>query len=270
MQTYTQGPYAGKQIMFSGGADRGVEIWNVTNKSAVTLIRRIAYPFVGYCHQSWIAGRKYLYVNDELDEVDFPSQIPKTRTLVFDVSVLETADLVATFTTNKTWIDHNLYWKNDFIFEGNYTTGLNVFDATANPVAPRPAGFLRHLYAQRWSDVQRPLEQLPVLPERHGYRRRHQRWASRWTCPKPRRPTLPSTTWSLSVAGWSVAAQLNSPTRTDSTWWSRKAWSSTPAIYSRLVFEGTCRSASISKLQFNLRHKVNTVGLEQTIEPTTG
>ena len=67
--TYKQGPYVGKQIMFAGGTQRGFEIWDVTNKSAPTRIRRVNYPFVGYCHQGWLSDdRKYFYVNDEFDE----------------------------------------------------------------------------------------------------------------------------------------------------------------------------------------------------------
>jgi choice-of-anchor B domain-containing protein len=137
--TYTQGPYAGRQIFFGGGEGRGLEIWDVTNKNATFLIRRVVYPFVGYCHQGWLSSdRRYFYVNDEFDESDngFP-----TRTLVFDVSVLETADLVATYTTGLPSIDHNLYTKNDFVFHSNYSSGLQIFDANDDKLAPRRVGW---------------------------------------------------------------------------------------------------------------------------------
>jgi choice-of-anchor B domain-containing protein len=137
--TYTSGRYAGKQIFFGGGEGRGLEIWDVTDKNAVTLIRRVTYPFVGYCHQGWLSpDRRYYYVNDEFDESN--QGIP-TRTLVFDVSVLETAELVATYTTGKLSVDHNLYNRNGFIFHSNYTSGLYVFDGNDNPTAPTMRGW---------------------------------------------------------------------------------------------------------------------------------
>lgn len=139
VHTYTSGQYAGKQIFFGAGEGRGLEIWDVTDKNNPTLIRRVSYPFVGYCHQGWLSpDLRYLYVNDEFDESQ--NQIT-TRTLIFDVSVLETADLVATFSTGRPAIDHNLYNRNGFIFESNYTSGLWVFDANPNPVAPVYRGY---------------------------------------------------------------------------------------------------------------------------------
>ncbi|MCW5935753.1 MAG: choice-of-anchor B family protein [Fimbriimonadaceae bacterium] len=139
VHTYTSGRYAGKQIFFGGGEGRGLEIWDVTNKNAVTLIRRVSYPFVGYCHQGWLSpDLKYFYVNDEFDE---SNGLPTVRTLVFDVSVLETADLVATYSNNRPTIDHNLYNKNNFIFHSNYTSGFWIFDANDNPLNPRLCGF---------------------------------------------------------------------------------------------------------------------------------
>jgi choice-of-anchor B domain-containing protein len=139
MHTYTSGQYAGRQIMFGAGEGRGLEIWDLTDKDNPFLIRRVAYPFVGYCHQGWLSpDKRYFYVNDEFDESQ--NQIT-TRTLIFDVSVLETADLVATFSTGRPSIDHNLYNRNGFIFEANYTTGLWVFDGNSNPVAPAYRGF---------------------------------------------------------------------------------------------------------------------------------
>ncbi len=137
--TYKSGPYAGKQIFFGGGTQRGLEIYDVTDKSNVKLIRRITYPFVGYCHQVWLSeDLKYAYVNDEFDE---SQQSFNVRTLVFDVSVLETADLVSTYTNGRPTIDHNIYVKNGFIFHSNYTSGFWIFDGNSNPTNPTYRGY---------------------------------------------------------------------------------------------------------------------------------
>ncbi len=137
--TYTEGPYKGRQIFFGGGEGRGLEIWDVTDKDDSKLVRRVAYPFVGYCHQGWLSSdKKYFYVNDEFDET---TSNLATRTLVFDVSVLENAELVATYTTGKPAVDHNLYLRNDFVFHANYTTGLWIYDANEDPLRPQLRGF---------------------------------------------------------------------------------------------------------------------------------
>ncbi|MCW5936945.1 MAG: choice-of-anchor B family protein [Fimbriimonadaceae bacterium] len=137
--TYTEGPYKGKQVFFGGGEGRGLEIFDVTDKDNPSLIRRVAYPFVGYCHQGWLSSdRKYYYVNDEFDET---TNSIATRTLVFDVSVLENAELVSTYTTGKPSIDHNLYTRNDFVYHANYTTGLWIFNANDNRTSPQMVGY---------------------------------------------------------------------------------------------------------------------------------
>ncbi|MGI8923628.1 MAG: choice-of-anchor B family protein [Fimbriimonadales bacterium] len=139
IHTYTSGPYAGRQIFFGCGTDRGVEIYDVTNKNAPFLIKRVTYPDIGYCHQAWISeDLKYLYMDDEFDEDWFGFT---SRTIVFDVSSLENATYLTSFTTGLNSVDHNLYVRDGFIYESNYTTGLRVFDANDNPTAPTQVGW---------------------------------------------------------------------------------------------------------------------------------
>ncbi len=162
VHTYTSGPYAGRQIFFGGGEGRGLEIWDVTNKNAPVLIRRVAYQFVGYCHQGWLsADKRYFYVNDEFDE--FENNLT-SRTLVFDVSVLETADLVSTYTTGRRSVDHNLYLKNDFVFKSNYSSGLWIYDANDNPLQPRYCGFFDTFPADDRVDFVGAWGNYPFLP----------------------------------------------------------------------------------------------------------
>lgn len=266
--TYTSGPYAGMQVMFSGGEDRGVEIWDVTNKNAVTLIKRIAYPFVGYCHQSWIsADKKYLYVNDELDEDSFPGQVPLTRTLVFDVSVLASADLVGTFSTGKPSIDHNLYWKNDFIFEGNYTTGLNVFDATANPIAPTLRGFFDTYPSNNNPTFNGLWSNYPFFPSGTVIGGDINRGLFIWDVSEATKTNFAVTdaiTERGRVQGGGIAEIASQDGQYMSVANGFIANQSEAPI--RMVFEGTSRWTDISKLKFNFRHKVNSPNLEQTLE----
>lgn len=51
--TYTEGPYAGRQIVFACAGFDGLEIWDVTNKAAMTRLSGISYPQQRYTHQAW-------------------------------------------------------------------------------------------------------------------------------------------------------------------------------------------------------------------------
>jgi choice-of-anchor B domain-containing protein len=137
--TYTSGPYAGRQILFGSGEGRGVEIWDVTDKNNPFLVVRRSYPQVGYCHQSWLdPERKYMYVNDELDENNFGVM---TRTLVFDVSDITNPILVGTFGNGLPVIDHNLYWHKGFVFESNYTSGVRIYNTNLDKINPPESGW---------------------------------------------------------------------------------------------------------------------------------
>jgi choice-of-anchor B domain-containing protein len=133
--TYTSGPYAGREILFGFSEGRGVDILDVTNKSNIFLLSRTPYPAVNYCHQGWAtADRRYLYVNDEGDEIN--NLVPTTRTLIFDIADLENPVLVNDYTTGLASIDHNLYVDGCMVYEANYSSGVRVLNISdsLNPV----------------------------------------------------------------------------------------------------------------------------------------
>jgi len=137
--TYTSGPYAGRQIEFGFSEGRGLDILDVTDKNDIFLLSRTAYPNLSYCHQGWTTpDRKFLFVNDELDEGS--AAVPTTRTLVFDISDLTAPTLASTFTTGAASRDHNLYIRDCVLYESNYSSGLWVFNI-ADPFNPVGVGF---------------------------------------------------------------------------------------------------------------------------------
>jgi len=138
--SYTQGPYAGREIAFcasgfnNGWDSTGLRIVDVTNKSNMFTIATYFYTSPAYSHQVWISpDKQYAYLDDELDE-DF-GLVPTTTTRIIDISNLSNPVQVGTFTSNVPAIDHNLYTRDQYIFEANYTSGLRVFDAS-DPVHP--------------------------------------------------------------------------------------------------------------------------------------
>ncbi len=142
--TYASGPYAGKQIAFccsgfNGGFDQtGLDVLDVTNKASIVPLARISYSNPAYSHQAWLSeDRRYLYLDDELDEGDFSLN---TTTKVIDVQNLSAPFEAASFSNSSTAIGHNLYTKGNLIFEANYRSGLRVFDATS-PLSPTEIGY---------------------------------------------------------------------------------------------------------------------------------
>jgi choice-of-anchor B domain-containing protein len=136
--SYTSGPYAGKEIAFCCGGlnggflQTGVDILDVTNKNNIQYLSHTNYSNSGYSHQAWPSeDLKYLYVGDELDE---DGNI-LTKTKILDITNLSNPVELPEFKGQKRAIGHNVYVRGDFIFESNYTAGLQVFDAS-DPVAP--------------------------------------------------------------------------------------------------------------------------------------
>jgi choice-of-anchor B domain-containing protein len=137
--TYTEGPYAGKQIAFccsgfgNGSIETGVDILDVTDPGNVINLSRLIYSGGEYSHQAWLsADRSLLYLNDELDEGGGALSL----TIVIDVADLENPVELPGFTNTSTAVTHNLYTRGDLIFEANYRSGLRVFDASENPESP--------------------------------------------------------------------------------------------------------------------------------------
>lgn len=136
--SYTSGPYAGREIAFlcggfnGGFSQTGLIVLDVTNKSNMFARDIIQYPQASYSHQCWISpDKQYCYLDDELDE----GGVQLTRTHVFDISDLDDVQSLGWVEANSTAIGHNLYVRDDRIFEANYRSGLRVFDR-ANPAAP--------------------------------------------------------------------------------------------------------------------------------------
>ena len=156
--TYTEGKYAGRQIAFVfAGWDGKLDIVDVTDKSNMFLMGSTTYPNAGYTHQGWLSGdRQTLYVSDELDSIQ--------RTSMFDVSDLSNPTHFGDFSSAVTTsIDHNLYVRDGFIFEANYTSGLRVFDA-CDPANPVEVGFFDTFPANDGADFDGAWSNYPFFP----------------------------------------------------------------------------------------------------------
>lgn len=137
---YTSGALAGRELWFGCSEGRGVDIYDMTDKNNPFLVKRVIYPTMGYCHQAWLsADRKYLYVDDELDESNSGGTM-NTRSLIFNVEDPANAFYIGSFTSGLPSIDHNQYVVDGFTFQANYQSGLRIFDLSKNPEAPTQVG----------------------------------------------------------------------------------------------------------------------------------
>ena len=130
--------YRGREICFNA-SETAVGIADVTDKKAPKPISVASYPNTAYTHQGWLTeDQKYFYVNDEGDEIG--GLVPRTRTLVWDVSNLEEPVLVKEFLGTTSATDHNLYVRGKYMFQSNYVAGLRVIDIS-DPVNPRETAY---------------------------------------------------------------------------------------------------------------------------------
>ena len=119
--------YTGREICVGSNEDV-VTIFDVTDKSDVTLVSQAAYPRASYTHQGWLTeDRRYFLVDDELDEVN--GLATTQRTLVLDVSDLDAPDFAFAYDSGLTTIDHNLYVRGGLVYQSNYEAGLRILDA---------------------------------------------------------------------------------------------------------------------------------------------
>ena len=131
--------HAGKEICL-GSNETALSIADVTDKNNSVPISMVTYPNVAYAHQGWLSeDHEYFYMNDEGDE---PQQLVEgTRTLVWDVRDLDEPVLVTEYIATTKSTDHNLYIKDNLMYQSNYDSGLRIIDISdrANPVE---VGFL--------------------------------------------------------------------------------------------------------------------------------
>ena len=123
--------YVGKEIYIGSNEDRVVFI-DVTNKSEPKLISVFDDYDHQYTHQSWLTDdHKYALLGDELDELDSSGNLmsnARTRTVIIDLSDLDSPKNHFEYLAETNAIDHNGYVKGTKFFLASYTAGLRVLD----------------------------------------------------------------------------------------------------------------------------------------------
>jgi len=132
--------YVGREIVIgcNGRANSDndkLAIVDVTVKTDCQLIGEYNYQgqaTTGYFHQGWITkNKKFFLMDDELDEgaLGNNQQPYGTRTHIFNITDLDNVTYEGFYESTSPSIDHNLYAKDQFIYESNYRSGVRVLDA---------------------------------------------------------------------------------------------------------------------------------------------
>ena len=115
-------------VACNGNSGWGVVTLNVTDPTDIIFLDSDEYPERGYTHQGWFTkDMSHYLINDELDEQNFGTT---TRTHIYDFSDLDNLVYMNYYLSNNTSIDHNLYTKDQFVYESNYRSGVRILDAT--------------------------------------------------------------------------------------------------------------------------------------------
>lgn len=129
--------HQGSEICF-GANETAISIADVTDKENPVALSTGSYPDYGYVHQGWLTeDHKYFFQNDELDEL--MGKVEHTRTIVWDVTDLDDPQFVREYLLESPSSDHNLYIKDNLMYQSNYVSGLQVIDVS-NPSSPQKVG----------------------------------------------------------------------------------------------------------------------------------
>jgi choice-of-anchor B domain-containing protein len=115
-------------VACNGNSSWGVVTLNVTDPTDILFLDNYNYPQTGYTHQGWFTKDMAHYlVDDELDEQNLGTT---TRTHIFDFSDLDNIGYMNYYLSTNSSIDHNLYTKDQFVYESNYRSGVRILDAS--------------------------------------------------------------------------------------------------------------------------------------------
>ncbi len=130
--------YQGREICF-GSNETAISIADITDKENPVAISSGSYPDAAYVHQGWLSeDHAFFYQNDELDELS--QKVDRTRTLVWDVTDLDDPVLASEHFGPTSATDHNLYVRDNMMYQTNNASGLRILDIT-DRTEPREVGF---------------------------------------------------------------------------------------------------------------------------------
>ncbi len=107
----------------------GIDIIDVSNKSAPSLIKRFNYPGSGAHNAEFLQGMNYVAIGDEIGTSG-------NHTRIFDLRNLENISLVSEINISSLAVVHNCYEKNGILYIAHYSQGAQLYNVIdpENPV----------------------------------------------------------------------------------------------------------------------------------------
>ncbi|CAH0047663.1 unnamed protein product [Clonostachys solani] len=132
--------YVERDICYGYNED-SLTIYDVEDKSNITIISRISYETAQYTHQGWVLDpqwQNYIILDDEYDEVEVSNNggIAYPVSYIWDISSLENPKLTGQYTGPRSGIDHNQFIIDGFAHQSNYALGYHVLDVRSIPEDP--------------------------------------------------------------------------------------------------------------------------------------
>lgn len=119
--------YRGREICIGSNEDT-ITIYDATDPANPTLVDKLPYDTAAYTHQGWLSeDHTYFFLGDELDELE--AEVPERTTYIWDFTDLDDAELIGVHGDGNSSIDHNMFVKDELLYQSNYTSGLWIYDA---------------------------------------------------------------------------------------------------------------------------------------------
>jgi len=120
--------FTGREICVNSSPNPGttgntVVIADVTDKDNMVMLANVGYPNSGFSHQGWLLDghRYYLHTTESTTRV--PQGVD-----IFDLADLTNPLHIGFFESPAQSTHHNLYQKNRYVFQSNYSSGLRIYD----------------------------------------------------------------------------------------------------------------------------------------------
>jgi choice-of-anchor B domain-containing protein len=132
--------YVGREICYGYNEDT-LTIYDVTDKTAPTIISRTSYDGASYTHQGWVLDKQWqewLLLDDEYDEVNEAGLAADGNpiTYIWNIKSLASPKQTGYYKSSAHSIDHNQYVHDGFAYQSNYGSGLRVLDVRSIPTDP--------------------------------------------------------------------------------------------------------------------------------------
>jgi choice-of-anchor B domain-containing protein len=125
--------FTGHEICVNSSPNPGttgdtVVIADVTDKADPVMLANVSYPNPAFSHQGWLLDGHRFYVHNSESTVRTPQGLD-----IFDLADLTDPQHIGFFENPAQSTQHNLYQKNRYAFQSNYSSGLRIYDT--RPVA---------------------------------------------------------------------------------------------------------------------------------------